>query len=704
MSQTLPETGVGERWPIGLQQALADRPEPPEVAVSVEEDGEEEPQKRPAYLRGEFDANLAEEVDDGTLATLASELLEGIESDLADRQDWESTLTEVIDLLGIKLETPSGEVNPQGSISKAHHTLLMEACVRFWAGAHAEFLPASGPVKVRDDNPDPQPGEQSLAKAFELDMNHWLTTADRGYYRDKSRMLFSTGLTGTEFRKVYIDPVARAPVSRWTRGQNLIVSSDAVDLSSAARVTERIMMWPSEVKRFQKTGWWRDVDLSEPTEQPTRVDKAIAGTEGRKREPDRPADNRHTVYETYTPIDLAGFEHEDEDGEETGIPLPYRVSLDRDSRKIVEIRRNWKESDPEFSPRQRYVMFGLIPGLGFYYLGFAHLGGNNERTLTALLRQLIDAGQFANFPGFLIGKSGTRQQTNDFRIPPGGGKEINTNGLPINQVIMPLPYKEPSQVLMALEAAIAERSERLLGMAQLPVGEGRQDIPVGTMIAMVEQTTKVVAAVHKGLHASDAEEFRLLQELFAEAPEALTKGSRRPARAQWVAEEFSDLDLVPASDPNVPSQLVRIMHAVAVVQISQAFPGTLSPQWCIETIFRSLGVPVDPAMYAPPQPAMGAPPPDPVGMAQVQLKQQEQQRKAASEQVDTHLRAAELATRTQQDQADRESKERVEQMRQETERMRIVEEARRAESDRQAETHRTIFQAMTRPQPSGRVL
>src|SRR5581483_6166254 len=550
---TLPETGVGERWPLGLEQALLDRgaDDEPEVAVSVGE--EPPPERQPAYLRGDFDANLAEELEESELAVIAGDLMEGIESDLRNREEWESVFTQVIDLLGIKLETPSGEVNPQGSISKAKHPLLMDAYTRFWAGAVGEFLPAAGPAKVRDDNPNPVPGEMSLARQFELDMNHWLTTTDRGYYRDKSRMLASTGLTGTEFRKVYIDPTTKSPISRWTRGQNLIVSSDAVDLSSAKRVTERIWMWPSEVKRLQKTGWWRECDLSRPVEQPGRVDLNIAEVEGRNPEPDRPKDNRHEIYETYTLRDLPSFEHEDEDGKQTGVPLPYRVSMDRESRKVLEIRRNWKESDPDLTARQRYVMYGLVPGLGFYYLGFAHMGGNNARTLTALQNELIDAGQFANFPGFLISKTAGRQQSNDLRVSPGSGKQVDTGGQKIGDVVMPLPYKEPSQVLMALRAKLEENSQQLLGMAQLPTSEGRQDIPVGTMIAMVEQSTKVMAGVYKGLHASDAEEFRLLQELFAEVPQALTKGNKR-AQREWTAEEFADLDLVPASDPNVPSQ------------------------------------------------------------------------------------------------------------------------------------------------------
>ncbi len=633
------------------------------VYVDGAESEDEEPEDpTPAYLRHDFDENLAEHMLGHQLATLAMDIQRGIDADRADRKDWEQTAAAAIEWLGIQIGDEMGsDAADATTLSNIWAPLLMESVTKFWANASAEFLPAGGPAKVRDDKPpnpigmghnggppmQPDvPSRSELAQAFELDLNHYLTVTDRAYYRDFSRMLLSLGLTGTQFRKVFWCPLKGRPVSEWVKAQDLIVSSDASDLSTAARVTQVMKYSQANVLRMQKSGWWRDVSLNTPFEMPTDIERAEQAAEGVTRNPQEPGDQRHEIEECYLEIDLPGFEHTDEDGEPDGIPLPYRVTLDKDSRHVLEVRRNWRDGDPLFQPRQRFVMFGLIPGLKFYYLGFAHLLGQGQLMLTSIMRQLIDAGCFSNFPGFLIAKGMSRQTTSDFMVEPGQGKEIDTMGKDIRTAVMNLPYKGADQTLAALATELTGALKELAGVANAPVGEGTADVPVGTVIAMIDQATKVTTAVHKGVHASRAEELELLRELIAEDPSVLSRFNKK-AKRQWEqAEEFQDLDLVPSSDPNVPSQLHRIMQAWALVQMAQAMPGLFDPKWVASNALRTIGfeVPDEAFAQAPQGPPVG-PPPDPAKMAMAQAMQQKNQILAQ----DLQRKAAEAVTQSEND-------------------------------------------------------
>jgi hypothetical protein len=641
---------------------------------------------KPSFMRGEFGANLAEHVDPGALARIATELLQGIDADLQSRKQWEKITEKAIEFLGLIYEEASGEVSAQGSVSRVWHTLMFEATLQFWANAQAEFLPAEGPVKVRDDkmkgsrlgmgaNGGPPLDEadsafadrDEMAEAFETDFNHYLTTSDRQYYRDFSRMLFSLGPIGTQFRKVYKNPLRRMAVSEWVKADNLIVSNEAVHLATAGRVTERIMMRNADVKRLQWMGYWLNQPLSTPIDTPTSIEEVVGSVEGIRPGPELPADFRHTIYECYCELNLAGFEHEDDEGEPTGLPLPYRVSLDRDSRRVLEIRRNWREEDDNFEARQRYVMFGLIPGFGFYYLGYAHILGNTERALTALERETIDAGMYAIFPGFVHSKGTFRGDTTRVRPPPGGSVEVNLGmGKSIGDVLMPIPYKDLSPNVMALTAKIEENGRKLASITEIPVGEGTADIPVGTMISILEESTKVMAAVHKGLHQSRTEELELLKELIAEEPELLTKFNKSPSREWQTAEEFQDLDLVPSSDPNTPSHIHRIMRAIAYGQLKQIFPDLLNAPLALERILRVIRDPDPDAMILKPPP-QGAPQPSPqeiAAQAKLQATQIQTQGRLASDQLQAQTAAA-----------DRASKERVAEIGEQTDRMKDATQA-----------------------------
>jgi hypothetical protein len=663
-----------------------------------EDDGDEGP--KPEFLRGEFDANLAEHVDPMVLNRLASDLLQGIEADLTSRSQWEKMAEKAIEFLGLIYEEASGQVSASGNVSKVWHTLMLEASITFWANAHAEFLPADGPVKVRDDstqaakprgigdNGGPpldvaEAGQQNqnrdeTAEDFETDFNHYLTTGDRQYYRDFSRMLFSLGPMGTQFRKVYYNPLRRMAVSEWVKAENLIVSNDAVHLATAGRVTERIPMRHADVKRLQFMGWWLNQPLSQPTDTPTTMERVVGQVEGIRPGAELPADHRHTIYECYTEIDLQGFEHTDDEGNLSGLPLPYRITLDKDSRRVLEIRRNWREDDDAMQPRSRYVMFGLIPGLGFYYLGFAHILGNTERALTVLEREIIDAGMYAIFPGFVHAKGTFRADSTQIRPSPGGSLEVNV-GLKksINDVLMPVPYRDVSANVMALAQKLEDNGRKLSQAIEIPVGEGTANIPVGTMISLIEEGTKVMAAVHKGIHQSRTEEFEMLKELIAEDPSLLSRFNKSPQRVWQTAEEFQDLDLVPASDPNTPSHVHRVMRAVALGQVAQMFPDLMSlpnasgkpiREEVLEEIMRVIRVP-DPARFTPAPGASAQ-----VG-TQPNPKAQDNQTRLSVAQLTSQAKLQGDAIREQGAAADRASKERIALAGEQTERIKASADA-----------------------------
>ena len=525
-------------------------------------------------------------------------------------------------------------------------------------------------------NGGPAMRRSDLADALEKDMNHYLTAVDRGYYRDFGRMLFSLGPIGTQFRKVYRCLKRKRPVSEWVNADNLIVSQEATDLSTAQRVTERVWMWPREVRRYQDAGWWVDVSLGLPDENPSEFSERASQLQGTEPAATRPADKRHEIMICHTDLDLPGFEHPEGDW------LPYRVTIDLRSRTVLEVRRNWREEDEMCLARQRYVMFGMVPGLKFYYLGLVHLALNQQRALTAITRILIDSGMFASFPGWLKGKTAGRAGSTNLRVMPGQVAEIDLGSAnDVNKAIMRIPYGEPSAALMQIWESLSNEVKESIGALEMNIGEGRQDVPVGTMLAQVEQSTKIMAAVHKGLHQSRAEELQLLKELFEEDPSALWKFAKKPARRWEVAEELADLELVPSSDPNVPSRVHRMMQAMASVQMASpptGMPMLYNLKEIHEEARRTLGLSTGPEIWAPPPQPGPPPPPDPKIVAagiKAQADQLSDERKAATEaakaQQDTQRTQAELAN----DQAERESRERVAMVEQETERERMVAQA-----------------------------
>jgi len=524
--------------------------------------------------------NLADDIGESELSTIAEKLIKGIEEDIESRKEWIEDRAQGLRLLGLKIEIPGQQGTADGApvegMSRIRHPLLLEAVLRFQANARSELLPTDGPVKVRVDGNQDSPDVDQMAEYLERDFNHYLTAVAKEYYPDTDKMLFMLGFGGSSFKKVYFCPLRNRPVSETVDADDLIVNNEATDLSNARRITHKISMRPSVVKRMQIIGAYRDVDLGQAKEKElnaVQLEKnAIGGVEGDVKDVE---DRDREIYECYCELDIPGFEHKI-DGEETGLEVPYRVTIDVSSKKVLNIVRNYKEEDQDLPEALvHFVKFDFVPGLKFYGMGLLHILGNTTNALTAVWRELLDAGMYANFPGFLYAKTSGRQNSNIFRVPPGGGAQIDTAGMSIQQSVMPLPYKEPSGALQALAESISQYGQRVGGTSELQVGEGKQDAPVGTTLAIIEQAQKVLNSVHKRLHSAQADEFQLLAECFREHPKSFWQRNKRPA-TKWDEQTFisalSNYELVPQADPNTASHIQRVMKVTALIQLAQQAP------------------------------------------------------------------------------------------------------------------------------------
>lgn len=600
--------------------------------------------------------NLAEQIDAATLGAIAGDLIEGITADEMSRERWLETRRAGIELLGFEIKKPSsgdGAV-PLDGMSTVRDPVLAEAVIRFQANASAEMLPAAGPVKIRNDGPGNTAGD-AQAEALERDLNAYLTSVASEYYPDTKQMLLMLGFGGSAFKKVYHCPLRNRPVSDSVDANDLIVNNTATDLRTATRVTHRVHMKRSDMKRMQILGVYRTVPLDVVNATRNAVDQVTARVSGQSASASRPEDDDYELLECYCELDLAGFEHRDKSGKVSGLPVPYRVTIERSSQQVLEIVRNYDEDTKAFPvARDVFVEYHYIKGFGFYGIGLLHLMGNMAMALTGLMRIGIDAGMLANFPGFLFADEMLgKQMTNQFRIPPGGGKGIKLNGSArIQDAVMALPYKEFGPATMALTTAIREVAQRMGGVAEVQVGEGRQDAPVGTTLALIEQATKVESAVHKGLHASQSHEFRLLKRLFREDPAALWRHKSRTV-GNWnkdtLIAALENYDLVPQSDPNTPSHTTRLMKAMALKQLASASPGLYDIRKVDARVAQMAGIDNIEEMWAPPPPPGLPPPPDPKMIAaqaklvDSQTKIQQAQVAAQAKGMDAAMKLREIA-------------------------------------------------------------
>lgn len=589
-------------------------------SISVSLDGRPVDGPSDAERAQEWFANLVDDIDQGELQRISYELMRGVQDDLDSRNDWIEDRAQGIKLLGLKIEIPglqgASDGAPVEGMSKVRHPLLLEAVLRFQANARSEMLPTDGPVKVRTESVADTLQEDELAHALETDLNHYLTAIAREYYPDTDRMLFMLGFGGTAFKKVYFCPLRGRPVSESVDADDLIVNNAATDLSTAKRITHRVMMRPSTVKRLQILGVYRDVSLSIPlAENLDAVQREKMEQQGISLESRNPEDRDREIYEIYCELDIFGFEHKYK-GKETGLEIPYRVTIDKSSKEILSIVRNYdeptgEEGDELPEARNNFVKYTFVPGMGFYDIGLLHILGNTTNAVTAAWREMLDAGMYANFPGFLMADTGGRQNTNIFRVPPGGGSLVKTGGLPINQAIMPLPYKEPGQALMNLVQNMVETGQRVGTTSELQVGEGRDNAPVGTTLALIDQATKILNAVHKRLHVAQAEEFELLIRCFREHPHSFWGRNKKPTynwdEATFIAA-LDDCELVPQADPNTASQTQRLMKIMALKQLQQSNPGMYDAKAIDLAAMKAMGWSNPEQFLAPPPPPGQMPP------------------------------------------------------------------------------------------------
>jgi len=597
--------------------------------------------------------NLVDDVAEGHLNSISQELLRGIRDDIQSRNDWIEDRAQGIKLLGLKIEIPGlqgpGDGAPIEGMSKVRHPLLLEAVLRFQANARSELLPTDGPVKIRNDNNNATLENDQLANALENDLNHYLTSTATEYYPDTDRMLLMLGFGGTAFKKVYFCPLRNRPVSESVDANDLIVNNSATDLRNAKRITHRSYMRPSTVKRLQILGVYADVDLSTPKAPDLdSVQREKNAQQGISPESMNPDDRDREIYEVYCELDLPGFEHKHK-GKESGLEIPYIVTIDVSSQQVLSIVRNYSEDDQELpTAKKRFVKYTFVPGMGFYDIGLLHILGNTTNAITAAWRELLDAGMYNNFPGFLMADTGARQNTNIFRVPPGGGALVKTNGMPITQAIMPLPYKEPSGALMNLVTQMSDTGMRVGGTSEVMVTEGKPDAPVGTTLAMIEQAQKVLNSVHKRMHAAQSEEFEMLVECFKEHPESFWQ-KRRHSAYPWDEKTFTDaLDnyyFVPQADPNTSSQTQRLMKVLALKQLVATNPALYDPIAVDTAALQALGW-SNPQQFMIPPSAQGAPPPE---LMQAMAKMQVDKSNADARMLDSQTRAKEAQDRLELD-------------------------------------------------------
>lgn len=610
-------------------------------SVVVSLNGEPVERVSDAEKAADWFRNLVDEIDTAELSAISSDLLKGIQDDLDSRQEWIEDRAQGIKLLGLKVEIPQLQGATDGApvegMSKVRHPLMLEAVLRFQANARSELLPTDGPVKVRIDSVDSSEQQDLLADALEKDLNHYLTATAKEYYPDTDRMLFMLGFGGTAFKKVYFCPLRGRPVSETVDADDLIVNNAATTLNDAKRVTHRVYMRPSTVKRLQILGVYRDISLTTPDQESLdAVQREKMSQQGIAMESRNAEDRDREIYECYCELDVPGFEHRHK-GKITGLEIPYRVTIDVSSREVLSIVRNYDEPTgdegnelPE--TRTNFVKYTFVPGMGFYDIGLLHILGNTTNAVTAAWREMLDAGMYANFPGFLMADTGARQNTNIFRVPPGGGALVKTGGVPINQAIMPLPYKEPGAPMMQLVQNVVETGQRVGGTAELAVGEGRADAPVGTTLALIDQATKIMNSVHKRLHAAQAEEFQLLVRCFREHPESFYMKCRRPSLA-WDEATFiaalDDCELIPQADPNTASHTQRIMKVMALKQLQQGNPSMYNAQAIDLAAMKAMGWSNPEQFLAPPEQQNQMPPEMIKAMEELKILQKEADAKEA---------------------------------------------------------------------------
>ena len=552
--------------PLGLE----DFPEP-DMEIEIEDPeevtidmGDVEIQLRPEKETADtFDANLAEYMDDSDLQSLGEELIEEFGKDINDRKDWMQTYVDGLKLLGLKYEE---RTEPWQGACGVFHPMLTESVVRFQSEGITETFPAAGPVKTVILGKDTPEVEEAAARVRE-DMNYQLTDVMYEYRPEHEKMLWNLPIAGSAFKKVYYDPSKGRQMAVFIPAEDIVVPYGASNLETAERVTHVMRKTKNEVAKLIEAGFYMDVDLGDPTYELDDIEKQKAEETGMS----AIQDDRYRILEMHVDLDLAGFEDADKKGRLTGIALPYVVTVEKGTRKILAIRRNWYEDDKLHIKRQHFVHYQYIPGFGFYGYGLIHLIGGYAKSATMLIRQLVDAGTLSNLPGGLKSR-GLRIKGDDTPIQPGEFRDVDVPSGSIRDNILPLPYKEPSQVLYQLFDRIVQEGRSFASSGDMKVSDMSSQAPVGTTLAILERTLKVMGAVQARMHYTMKQEFKLLKVIIADyTPDEYdyepVDGSRKAKKG-----DYELVDVIPVSDPNASTMAQKVVQYQAVLQLAQSAP------------------------------------------------------------------------------------------------------------------------------------
>lgn len=554
--------------PVGLGEMVEDM----EPAIEIEIEDPEEVKIRAGGLEieiekeemdDEFNENLAEKIDEDILTEIAGDLLGEYQSDIDSRKDWVQTYVDGLELLGLKIEE---RTEPWPGACGVYHPLLSEALVKFQSETIMETFPAAGPVKTQILGQETREKVEAAQRVKE-DMNYQLTEVMVEYRPEHERMLWGLGLSGNAFKKVYFDPNLGRQVSLFVPAEDIVVPYGASSLETSERVTHVMRKTKNELRKLQVMGFYRDVELDDPVDTLDEVEKKIAEQMGFK----ATQDDRYKILEMHVYLDLEGYEDKDEKGKETGIALPYVVTIEKGTETVLSIRRNYHPDDPMKQKRDHFVHYGYVPGFGFYCFGLIHLIGAFAKSGTSILRQLVDAGVLSNLPGGFKTK-GLRVKGDDTPIAPAEFRDVDVASGTIKDNIMTLPYKEPSQVLYTLLGTIVEEGRRFASAADLKVSDMSAQSPVGTTLAILERTLKVMSAVQARVHYAMKQEFKLLKNIIRDyTPEDYDyEPVEGPPRAK--RSDYDMVEVTPVSDPNSATMSQKVVQYQAALQLAQSAP------------------------------------------------------------------------------------------------------------------------------------
>ena len=552
----------------------------------------------------EFGENLAETIDERELTTIAAELTSLYEEDLDSRDDWFQTFSRGLDLLGINIED---RTQPFVGSSGVHHPILAEAVTQFQAQAYKELLPPGGPVntEVLGLSSDDKLEKANRVKNF---MNYQITYKMEEFDPEMDQLLFYLPLSGSAFKKIYYDPGLGRATARFIKAENLVVPYYAVDLLTSPRITHVIHMAENDLRKLQISGFYRDIEMQSPSGslENTDVDDKIDKLQGITR---TISDEEYTLLEVHVNLDLAGFEDTDDRGEETGLGLPYIVTICKDMNTVLAIRPNYKPNDPMRKKIEYFTHYKFLPGLGFYGFGLIHMMGGLTKSVTAILRQLIDAGTLSNLPAGFKSR-GLNIQRHDDPLQPGEWRDVDAPGGRLTDAFMPLPYKEPSNTLTVLLASLVESGKQFAATVEQPTGDGNAEAPVGTTVALLEKGQRVMSAIHKRLHFAQRVEFKILKRVFGEFLPPEYPYHVQGAQESVFKEDFDDsIDVIPTSDPNIFSMTQRITLAQTQLQMAQAAPELHNLKEAYRKMYLALNIKDIDAILPPEQEAV---PKDPV--------------------------------------------------------------------------------------------